>query len=643
MSRAHDSPGFSPESHRKITEAPASESFFRLNLLGALSLHSEGTSPPPEALQKRRLSLLAIVAVAGKHGISRDRIQSYLWPESDSARSRHALDQLVYAIRRALNADPFIAEGGDLRLDPEVVRADVADFEDAVESGHLENAVALYRGRLLYGVQLGESRDLESWIDSEASRLEQEYQKALEKLASDAASKGDTAQAIDWRRKLAASDPLSSRIAVSLIQELAKSGDATGAIHHARAYQDLVRRELEVEPDPKVETLIASIAKPAARQADRKQPAPAADGSVGSSPRAAPANRSKLWLFGFSIPVILIAALAIAAASVRLNPDVERSAAHVAYLRGLNAWQDRSKSALDTAVVYFRKATELDPSYAEAEGGLANAYVMIGYSGYRPGDAMFPKAKAAAQRAIGLDSTLAAPYAALGMELTWERDFKGAARAFRKSIALDPNYATAHQWYGILLRIVGDIPGSVRETGAAARLDPLSLQTQNNYATFLSGSGQQQAAMQHYLKMIAEEPDSSWTQRNPWLLTNMASTYAQAGKFDEALRFAERSVQILPGHPRAHSALASVYRRMGRHDLARSAFEQSDRNNPHYAAYRAMFFVAEGQPDSAFAWFDRVEDWGIPVLISLRGLDSIKADPRYEALLHRLGMDASIE
>ncbi|HEX6576596.1 MAG TPA: tetratricopeptide repeat protein [Gemmatimonadaceae bacterium] len=623
------------------------ENCFRLNVLGSLSLQSEGASPPSGALQKRRLSLLAILAVARDRGLSRDRIQSYLWPESDSARARHALDQLVYAIRRVFDTDPFISEGRDLRLDPAVITTDVAEFESALAAGRLETAVDVYGGRLLYGVQVGESRDLESWIDAEAVRLEQVYQSTLDTLARDTAAKGDLARAAEWRRKLAASDPLSSRNALSLIETLAQSGDVAGAVQHARTYQDLVRRELEVEPDPQIEALVAAITKHSARQHVVRPLLPLA-APVANTPAEYPekvreSNPSHLWMLGFSIPVLLIVALALAAASARPKRDDVRDTAKVAYLRGVNSWQDRSRSALDTAVVYFRKAAELDPAYAEAEAGLANAYVMIGYSGYRPGDAMFPKAKAAAQRAIILDSTLAAPYAALGMELTWERDFRSAARAFRKAIALDPNYATAHQWYGILLRIVGDIPGSVRETGAAARLDPLSLQIQNNYATFLRASGQKDAAMQHYLKMIAEEPDSSWTQRNPWLLTNMAVSYARARKFDEAMRFAERAVRILPGHPRAQSALADVYREMGKPDLARKAFEKSDPHNPHYAAYRAMNFVDEGQVDSAFVWFDRVTDWGIPVLISLRGLDNIKSDPRYNALLQRLGMNVRLD
>src|SRR6202040_3721494 len=70
------------------------------------------------------------------------------------------------------------------------------------------------------------------------------------------------------------------------------------------------------------------------------------------------------------------------------------------YLRGLNAWSDGSKEGLDTAVVDFRRATELDPQYAEAYAGLADAYVMQGYFGYRPGDEVFPRAKAAALRSM---------------------------------------------------------------------------------------------------------------------------------------------------------------------------------------------------------------------------------------------------
>lgn len=616
---------------------------FQLKLLGGLSLQAGSSQPPAAALQKKRLAILAIVGLAGNRGISRDRIQAYLWPESDSVRARHALDQLVYATRRALSVDPFIAEGHELRLDPAVMSTDTAAFERAIESGELERGVALYRGRLLDGIAIGESHELENFIDSEAARLEQSYRKALETLALRAASAGDRAGAIGWRRKLAASDPLSSAFALALMTELAGGGDNPAAVQHARGYQDLVRRELGVEPDPRIEQLIASISRPVSSLASvQAPPVSGATEGVPQIPGIPPHPLTARIALGALVAVIAVAAFSIVTAkpvtSGRAGAEPRSREAHAAYLRGLTAWEDRSRSALDTAVVYFRRAAELDPSYAEAQAGLANAYVMIGYSGYRPGEAMYPKAKAAAQRAISLDSTQAAPYAALGMELTWERDFKAAARSFEKALALDPGYATGHQWYGILLRITGDIPGSVAETGKAAELEPLSLQIQNNYATFLAGAGQHDAAFRHYRKVVGEEPDSSWVRRNPWLLTNMASVYAQQGRHEDALRFARRAIEILPGHPRAVSSLAGVYRVMGKNADARATMERADPANPHYAAYRGLFFAAEGQADSAFAWFDRVEDWGVPVLISLRGLNRISGDPRYAALLTRLGM-----
>src|SRR5438046_10160500 len=112
--------------------------------------------------------------------------------------------------------------------------------------------------------------------------------------------------------------------------------------------------------------------------------------------------------------------------------------ARAAYLRGLTAWSDGSKEGLDTAVTYFRRATELDPTYAEAYAGLADAYVMLGYFGYRPSDATFHKAKEAALRSMQLDSTLASPHPALAYELAWERNFADANSEFRKAVALDP-------------------------------------------------------------------------------------------------------------------------------------------------------------------------------------------------------------
>ncbi|MBA2688015.1 MAG: tetratricopeptide repeat protein, partial [Gemmatimonadaceae bacterium] len=322
-----------------------------------------------------------------------------------------------------------------------------------------------------------------------------------------------------------------------------------------------------------------------------------------------------------------------------VEPRVNSASAKRLYLSGLNSWNDRSKDGLDSAVIDFRRAIEIDPLYADAYAGLANAYVMIGYSGYRPAKAMFPKAKAAALQSIQLDSGRAAPFAALGMELTWERKFGDAERIFQKALALDSTYATGHQWYGILLMITGRKMEAVAELKRAAELDPLSLQIQNNYATFLGAVGQREAQLQHYENAVAQEPDSAWVRRNPWLLTNLAGAYIRANQLGKAKRAAERAVEILPGHPRAVGSLAAVYRKMGDVNRARELYATADTTNEHYAAYRGFWYLDENKIDSAFISFSKVKEWGIPIMIGIANLPpAIKRDPRYAELMERLGI-----
>jgi tetratricopeptide (TPR) repeat protein len=291
--------------------------------------------------------------------------------------------------------------------------------------------------------------------------------------------------------------------------------------------------------------------------------------------------------------------------------------------------------------VYFRRATQLDPGYAEAYAGLAEAYVRIGYFGYRPADAMFPKAKAAARRAIQLDSTLASAHTALATELIWEHDFAGAEQEYRNAISWQPANATAHQWYGVLLMILRRVPAAVEEERRAADLEPLSLQIQNNYATFLNISGEHRGALRHFQKTVGEEPDSAWVRRNPWVLANMARVYADNGQYETALRMINRALEIVPRMPRALHTLAAIYGAMGRPALARQALSGADTANEQYAAYRGMVYADQGNADSAFLWFDRQEKWGIQPMLSLqsdRHIDPLRGDARFRALLRRLGI-----
>src|SRR5438876_1071431 len=234
-----------------------------LELLGTLSLRDETRPVPVAAQQKRPLGLLAILGLGGKPGLSRDRIEAYLWPESSGSRAQHALDQTVYAIRHTLGSDVILSTARELRLNPELVRVDVWEFEQAMRAGQWTAAVGHYKGPLLDGFHFADSCELESWIESNRSRLRLEYQKALEFLANLSAEASDHSQSVMWLRRLANSDPLSAGATKKLMLALTAAGDRAGAVKHARLYRELVRQELEMEPDSEIADLAAALSRPA--------------------------------------------------------------------------------------------------------------------------------------------------------------------------------------------------------------------------------------------------------------------------------------------------------------------------------------------------------------------------------------------
>src|SRR5437773_3114059 len=234
-----------------------------LELLGTLSLRNETPPVPVSAQQKRSLGLLAILALAGRQGFPRERVEAYLWPESSAPLARHSLDQTVYAIRHALGNDFILPTGRELRLNPYFATVDLWNFEEAIRARQWAAAVDSYKGTLLEGFYLTDSREFESWIDGERARLRAEYQTAVESLAKTAAEAGDHSLSVKWWRRLANSEPLSPGATKQLMRALAAAGDRAGAVKQARLYQELVRQELDVEPDAEIEALAIVFSRPA--------------------------------------------------------------------------------------------------------------------------------------------------------------------------------------------------------------------------------------------------------------------------------------------------------------------------------------------------------------------------------------------
>jgi Tfp pilus assembly protein PilF len=187
------------------------------------------------------------------------------------------------------------------------------------------------------------------------------------------------------------------------------------------------------------------------------------------------------------------------------TPDPE---AEQLYLKGIYYWQKRTPETLNQAVDYFTQAVVRDPQYAEAYVGLADCYNLLReYSLMPPGEA-YPRAQAAAKRAIALDDSLSGAHSALGfVDFYWSWDVAGAQREFVRALTLDPNSAVAHYWYGTFLLHLGRFSEALEEIEKAQKLDPNSKSILADKGLVLFHDGQKAQAEELLKQLAATEPD----------------------------------------------------------------------------------------------------------------------------------------
>jgi tetratricopeptide (TPR) repeat protein len=231
-------------------------------------------------------------------------------------------------------------------------------------------------------------------------------------------------------------------------------------------------------------------------------------------PPQAPAKAKTLWIIAGSALVILLA-VAIAmvvrrhgtsASSEKQSASSEAARKTVApakpdaeteelYLKGRYYWHKRTPVDLNKAVDYFTQAIVHSPSYAPAYVGLADCYNLLREFADMPPEEAFPRALAAAQKAVELDASSAEAHASLAFVMAfWKWDFAGADREFRRAIQLNPSYATAHHWYANFLMLMGRTPEALQEIERAQELDPSSSPILADKALILFNDGKVQEA-----------------------------------------------------------------------------------------------------------------------------------------------------
>ena len=314
----------------------------------------------------------------------------------------------------------------------------------------------------------------------------------------------------------------------------------------------------------------------------------------------------------------------------------ESAEAYHLYIKGRYELHKRLTESIERAAEFFRNAIDADPSYALAYVGLADCYPLMSLYGKLTPAQAYPKAKAAALKALELDDRLTTAHNALGViKLFYEWDWEGAEAAFKAAIELNPGYPDAHQRYGMLLTATERFAEAEIEMQRAQELDPLSLITRTIGAYPYYYSRDYEKAAECFRSVIAIDPDYSMAH------FRLGLTYAQSGKYEMARSEVERSVELSNDRDTI-AALAYVQGLAGdKAGWARSLAELAERETAGFvSAYdRVLVYVGSGDHHNAMKWLDKAIDERSYWLIYMKvdpALDPIRNDPDFAASIRTL-------
>jgi TolB-like protein/DNA-binding winged helix-turn-helix (wHTH) protein/Flp pilus assembly protein TadD len=321
------------------------------------------------------------------------------------------------------------------------------------------------------------------------------------------------------------------------------------------------------------------------------------------------------------------------------NIRVVNPGAYESYLKGRYFWNKRTADGLKVALAYFKQAIEEDPKYAQAYSGLADTYALLGdwqYAVMTPKEA-FPKAKAAAIKALELDSTLGEAHNSLAFVLDgFDWDFDSAGKEFQRAIELTPGYATAHHWYAWHLSLLGRFDDAIAEMRKAENLDPLSLIINADLAELLGLAHSYDESIRQSRKTIEMDPNFALAHNQ------LAQAYLQKDMYDEAVAELQEAVKLSGDSPTCIANLARAYVASGkRSEAIKLLGDLKKRSNPGYsnAAEIAMIYASLGDADQAMNWLEKgYEERFNPGVLLRPGFDPLRSDWRFRNLLHRVGL-----
>jgi len=315
------------------------------------------------------------------------------------------------------------------------------------------------------------------------------------------------------------------------------------------------------------------------------------------------------------------------------NPE-----AYEFYLRGLFYFSRFTPDGFQKAVESFNQAIAIDPSYASAHAGLADACTELSFFSFSAPNEWMPKAREAAKKALELDDTLGEAHNSLAIiKMYYDWDYAGAEQEFKRAVALNPSNALIHNWYGWYLGLMGRFDESFKELERALEFDPLSDTINSAVGIILHWSRQPERAIEQFRKVLELNP--TYSLANSFL----AETYEQKGDFSSAIATIERTQQSA-NDPLTLSTVGYVYAKSGEHQKAWEILNELEKRSNQEdvpALTFALIYAGLGDNEQALAWLEKAYSER-SVWISFTKVDpkfdSLRSDPHFQDLQRRIGL-----
>jgi TolB-like protein/DNA-binding winged helix-turn-helix (wHTH) protein/Tfp pilus assembly protein PilF len=322
--------------------------------------------------------------------------------------------------------------------------------------------------------------------------------------------------------------------------------------------------------------------------------------------------------------------------AVLKNAKVVNPEAYEAYLKGRYFWNKRTADGLERAVDYFDQAIEKDPNYAQAYAGLADSYALLGdweYGVLAPSEA-YPKAKAAAIKALELDNALGEAHTSLAFSLdVFDWDWESAEKEFRRAIELNPGYATAHHWYAWHLSEMARNSEAIAEMRKAENLDPLSLIISADVAEILLVAHLNDEAIAQSRKTVDMDPNFAIAHYE------LGQAFVEKHSYNEAIAEFQKAIELSGGSIPCTSNLAYAYAVSNKRNEAVKILNDLKTRSTRNAAEIALMYVGLGEKDQAMKWLGKAyEEHFNPSILLRPAFDPLRSDPRFQNLVHRIGL-----